>query len=75
MTRYQEYLAREMDEETLEACEKEAQELEKMHPWEEQDNSDCRPEIDSWLTVVLKHRASEIEYHRAQYCAEMEGLV
>ena len=44
-----------------------------MLPWAEQDNSET--DADSWLTVVMRTVAKEIEHNRGLYCAEMEGLV
>ena len=73
MTREQQYLAWDMTSEDLEYCENEALKLEKMLPWREQDNSGTN--ADSWLTVVMRTVAKEIEHHRGLYCAEMEGLV
>ncbi len=73
MTCEQNYLAHDMTEEDIEYCEEEAKKLEQMLPWAEQDNADT--DADSWLTVVMRTVAREIEYHRGLYCAEMEGLI
>ena len=73
MTREQEFLCYDMTDEDIEYCEKEAKKLESMCPWAEQDNSDT--DANSWLTVVMRTVAREIEYHRGLYVAEMEGLV
>ena len=73
MTREQDYLAHDMTDEDIEYCENEARKLEQMLPWAEQDNSET--DADSWLTVVMRVIAKEIERHRGLYCAEMEGLV
>ncbi len=73
MTREQEYLAHNMTDEDIEYCEAEARKLEEMLPWDEQDNTDT--DADSWLTVLMRHMASEIEYHWGLYCAEIEGFV
>ena len=69
MTREQDYLAHDMTDEDIEYCETEARKLEQMLPWAEQDNSET--DADSWLTVVMRVIAKEIEYHRGLYCAEM----
>ena len=71
MTREQEYLCWNMTQEDVEYCENEAAKLEHLLPWEQQDNIDA----DSWLTVVMRDVAREIEHHRGLYCAEMEGLI
>ena len=73
MTREQQYLAWDMTDEDIEYCEAEARKLEQMLPWAEQDNSET--DADSWLTVVMRTVAKEIEHNRGLYCAEMEGLV
>ncbi len=72
MTREQEFLCHDMTDEDIEYCKKEAKKLEIMFPWAEQDNSDT--DADSWLTIVMRTVAREIEYHRGLYCTEMEGL-
>ena len=73
MTHEQDYLAHDMTDEDIKYCEAEAKKLEEMLPWAEQDNSET--DADSWLTVVMRVVAKEIEHHRGLYCAEMEGLV
>ena len=73
MTREQDYLAHDMTEEDIKYCEAEARKLEQMLPWIEQDNTET--DADSWLTVVMRVVAKEIEHHRGLYCAEMEGLM
>ena len=73
MTSEQDYLCHDMTDEDIDYCKIEAKKLEQMLPWAEQDNSET--DADSWLTVVMRVVAKEIEHHRGLYCAEMEGLV
>ena len=74
MTDRQEYLAHDMTDEQLEYCIKKAEELEKTSPWTQVD-TDHHADYNGytcWLDLVLSVERREIEWHRGQYCAQME---
>ena len=72
MTREQEYLSYDMSSEDIEYCESEARKLEHDYPWAEHGNPET--DADSWLTLVMRVVAKNIECSRGRYCAEMDGL-
>lgn len=74
MTRKQEYLAHDMDAETIEYCESEAQKMEKISPWTPADTELHAPYHDytCWFDLILDCMRMQIEYQRGQYCAQME---
>lgn len=76
MTRRQEWLAHDMDAETLESCQKEAEKLQREHPWTDEDTKQHADYAGytCWLDLVLDVVSRNIEKMRGQYCAEMGGV-
>ena len=74
LTKKQDYLAKDMDEETLNYCISEAKKLERDNPWTQEDtdqNAEYGTDYECWLDLVLDQTRKEIEWHRGQYCREM----
>lgn len=72
MTAFQEYLSRDMSEDDIDFCVKQAAELDAVSPWTDDTAPDpCWP-VSCWLDVVMIETRRAIEYNHAQYCAQMD---
>ena len=73
MTRRQEWLAHDMDEETLQSCQKEAERLQRDYPWTDEDTKQHEDygQYTCWLDLILDVVRRNIEHMRGMYCGEM----
>ena len=74
MTRRQEYLARDMTDDEIEQCKKEANEMERTSPWTQADTDRhaSYTGYTCWLDLILDSHKQEHDWWRVQYCAQME---